>query len=67
MSVKLKPSTKLYKRDSKGKIVGKKYTWQHHTPSSLKTEELKSMFEQDVHKRKKHLIKIELEKRGIAI
>ena len=41
MSIKLKPSTKEYKRDSRGKIIGKKFSWRHHNPCSFKTEELK--------------------------
>ena len=64
MSIKLKPSTKEYKRDSRGKIVGKKFFWRHHNPSSFKTEELKEMYTNSSYKRKKHLIQIELVKRG---
>jgi hypothetical protein len=44
MSIKLKPSTKEYKRDARGKIIGKQYTWRHHNPCTFKTDELKSMY-----------------------
>lgn len=67
MSIKLKPSTKEYKRDSKGKIIGKKFSWKHHTPSSFKTEELKEMYTNSTYKRKKHLILNELVKRNEEI
>jgi hypothetical protein len=64
MSIKLKPSTKEYKRDARGKIVGKKFSWRHYPPASFKTEELKEMYTNSSYKRKKHLIQIELVKRG---
>jgi hypothetical protein len=67
MSVKLKPSTKEYKRDAKGKIIGKQYTWKHYTPSSFKTEDLKTMYSSSTYSRKKHLIVIELKRRNIVI
>jgi len=44
MSIKLKPSTKEYKRDARGKIIGKQYTWKHHPPCSFKTKELITMY-----------------------
>lgn len=67
MSIKLKPSTKEYKRDSRGKIVGKKFFWKHHTPSSFKTEELKTMYSNSTYNRKKHLILKELERRNVEV
>ena len=67
MSIKLKPSTKEYKRDSRGKIVGKKFFWKHHTPSSFKTEELKEMYTNSSYRRKKHLILKELERRNVEV
>jgi len=67
MSIKLKPSTKEYKRDSRGKIVGKKFFWRHHNPSSFKTEELKTMYSNSTYNRKKHLILKELERRNVEI
>ena len=68
MSIKLKPSTKEYKRDSRGKILSdKKYTWRHYNPCTFKTEELKSMYTNSAYSRKKHLILNELKKRGVEI
>ena len=67
MSIKLKPSTKEYKRDSRGKILGKKFFWKHHTPSSFKTQELKEMYTNSSYRRKKHLILKELERRNVEV
>ena len=68
MSIKLKPSTKEYKRDARGKIISdKKYTWRHYPPCSFKTEELKEMFSNSIYRRKKHLILNELLKRGVEL
>jgi len=67
MSIKLKPSTKEYKRDARGKIIGKQFTWRHHNPCSFKTQELQEMYKSDSYRRKKHLILIELKRRGIEI
>ena len=67
MSIKLKPSTKEYKRDARGKIIGKQYTWKHHTPCSFKTEELKEMYKNSSYSRKKHLILKELQNRRVEI
>jgi len=65
MSIKLKPSTKEYKRDSRGKIISdKQYTWRHYPPCSFKLEELVTMYESLQYKRKKHLILNELQRRG---
>ena len=40
MSIKLKPSTKQYTKDSRGKMTNK-WTMIHFPPSSFKTKELK--------------------------
>lgn len=67
MSIKLKPSTKEYKRDAKGKIIGKQYTWKHHTPCSFKTKELITMYNSSTYSRKKHLILKELNRRSVEV
>lgn len=67
MSIKLKPSTKEYKRDARGKIIGNQYTWRHHPPCSFKTEELISMYGNSAYSRKKHLILKELNRRSIEV
>ena len=67
MSIKLKPSTKEYKRDARGKIIGKQYTWRHHNPCSFKTEELKTMYTNSAYSRKKHLILKELQRRNVEV
>ena len=67
MSIKLKPSTKEYKRDARGKIIGKQYTWRHYPPCSFKTEELKEMYKNSSYSRKKHLILKELKNRRVEI
>lgn len=67
MSIKLKPSTKEYKRDARGKIIGKQFTWRHHNPCTFKTEELKQMYGNSAYSRKKHLILKELERRNVEI
>ena len=40
-SCKLKPSSKKYKRDARGKMT-KQWTWEHFTVSNTKTEDLKT-------------------------
>lgn len=67
MSIKLKPSTKEYKRDARGKIIGKQYTWKHHTPCSFKTKELITMYNSSTYNRKKHLILKELNRRSVEV
>lgn len=67
MSIKLKPSTKEYKRDARGKIIGKQYTWKHHTPCSFKTKELITMYNSSTYSRKKHLILKELNRRSVEV
>lgn len=63
MSIKLKPSTKQYTKDSRGKMTNK-WTMIHFPPSSFKTKELQEMYSNSAYSRKKHLIKRELENRG---
>ena len=62
MPAKLKPSTKEYARDIKGRMTNK-FTWKHYTPSNTSTEELKKMCESDAYSKKKNIIKRELAKR----
>ena len=50
MSVKLKPSTKVYERDSRGKMTNK-WKMQHHTPSGTKTDELIKMYNEKFFKK----------------
>ena len=52
MPAKLKPSTKEYNRDSRGRMLNT-FTWKHYTPSNTSTDELKKMYESDSYKRKK--------------
>jgi len=66
MSAKLKPSTKVYEKDSRGKMTNR-WKMQHHTPSGTKTDELLKMYNDPNFSRKKHLVKKELEKRGVVI
>jgi hypothetical protein len=64
-SNKIKPSTKEYMRDSKGKIINSKWYYKHHTVSNTSTEELKKLYESPSYSRKKNIIKKELVKRGV--
>ena len=66
MPPKLKPSTKQYERDSRGRMT-QKWKWVHYTPSNTSTEELKKMYESPSYSRKKNLIKNELIKRNESI
>ena len=43
MPVKIKPSTKDYIRDARGKMTNK-WVWKHYTVSNTSTEELKKNF-----------------------
>ena len=52
MPVKIKPSTKEYKRDARGKMTNK-WVWKHYTVSNTSTEELKKYYKNDSYKRKK--------------
>ena len=63
MPPKLKPSSKEYVKDSKGKMT-KNWFWKHITPYNTNTEELLKMYEGEAYKRKKNIIKRELEKRN---
>ena len=44
-----------------------RWKMQHHTPSGTKTDELLKMYNDPNFSRKKHLVKKELEKRGVVI
>lgn len=66
MPAKLKPSTKEYERDSRGRMTNK-YIWKHYTPSGTSTEELKKMYTTNTFRKKKNLIIRELLKRNEAI
>ena len=61
MSAKLKPSTKVYEKNSRGKMTNK-WRIQHHNPN-----ELISMYNDKNFRKKKHLILIELKKRGVTL
>jgi len=63
MPAKIKPSSKEYTRDSKGRRTNK-FIWKHYTPSGTSTKELKDMYENSTFKRKKNIIKKELIKRN---
>ena len=63
MPVKLKPSTKDYIRDARGKMTNK-WIWKHYTTTNTSTEELKKLYKNDSYKRKKEVIKRELIRRG---
>jgi len=60
---KVKESTKEYIRDANGKMT-KKWSWKHYTIYNTSTEELKKLYESPSHKRKKNVIKKELERRN---
>ena len=66
MSVKLKPSTKEYKRDARNRIIDNQFIWRHHPPCSFKTDELKKIYKDSSYSRKKHLILKELDRRGVT-
>ena len=63
MPAKLKPSTKEYVKDARGKMTNK-FIWKHFTPNNTSTVELQKMYKSDSFKRKKTIIKRELEKRN---
>ena len=65
MAPKLKPSTKEYKRDARGKMTNQ-WSWKHYTVASTSTEELKKYYVNSSYKRKKEVIKRELEKRNAS-
>ena len=62
MPAKLKPSSKEYVRDARGKMT-KKWAWKHYTPAMTSTVELKKLLENSSYKRKKSIILKELAKR----
>lgn len=62
-SCKLKESTKEYKRDSNNKMT-KKWAWKHYTVHNTSTEELLKAYENSNMRRKKNIIRKELEKRN---
>ena len=62
MGIKIKPSTKEYKRDSNGRMTNK-WIWKHYTVSGAKTEELLKLYKTTP--KKKSVIKRELERRGV--
>ena len=66
MPSKLKPSTKEYQRDSRGRMT-QKWKWIHYTPSNTSTKALKKMYESLSFRRKKNIIKRELIKRNEII
>lgn len=63
MPIKIKPSAKRYKKDKKGRMTNQ-WSWEHYTVSNTSTEDLKKYLSNDSYKRKKSVIKIELEKRN---
>lgn len=62
MPVKLKPSTKVYQRDARGRML-QKWIWKHFTVSGTSTEELLKYYKSLP--RKKNVIGKELERRGV--
>ena len=63
MSIKLKPSTKEYKRDARGKMTNQ-WTWKHYNVESISTKELKEFYSSPSYSRKKEAIRLELVKRN---
>ena len=63
MPAKIKPSTKEYKKDKNGKMTNV-WSWKHYTVSSTSTEELKKLYNTPSYRKKKQLIKKELERRN---
>jgi len=66
MPVKIKPSTKDYVRDARGKMTNK-WVWKHYTVSNTSTEELKKLYTNSSYSKKKSVIKKELIRRGVEI
>tara|TARA_B110000003_G_C16614092_1_gene520632 strand:+ start:795 stop:1001 length:207 start_codon:yes stop_codon:yes gene_type:complete len=66
MPTKLKPSTKEYIRDRNNRMTNK-FQWKHYTVSNTSTDELKKYYTSSTMRRKKGVIKRELEKRGISL
>ena len=63
MPVKVKPSSKKYKKDKNGKMTSQ-WVWVHYTVSNTSTDELKKLYESP-YKRKKEVIRKELIKRNV--
>lgn len=63
MPVKIKPSSKKYKRDKNGKMTNN-WVWEHYTVNNTPTAELKKYYENPSFSRKKQVIKRELERRN---
>jgi hypothetical protein len=63
MPVKIKPSTKEYKRDRNNRMTNQ-WTWKHYTVSNTTTEELLKYYR--TLPRKKNVIAKELERRGVS-
>ena len=57
-SSKLKPSTKEYKRDARGKMTNQ-WSWKHYTVASTSTKDLLEYYKSSSYKRKKEVIKRE--------
>jgi len=64
MPVKVKPSSKKYKKDKNGKMTSQ-WVWVHYTVSNTSTDELKKLYESPSYKRKKEVIRKELIKRNV--
>ena len=64
MPAKLKPSTKEYLRDKNGKMTNR-WFWKHYTLSGTGIEELIKLYGTPSYKKKKQMIKRELQKRGV--
>ena len=66
MPVKIKPSTKEYKRDKNNRMTNQ-WVWKHYTVSNTSTDELKKLYANPSYSRKKSVIKKELIRRGVEI
>jgi hypothetical protein len=66
MPAKLKPSTKEYLRDKNGKMTNR-WFWKHYTLSGESTYELIKLYGTPSYKKKKQMIKRELQKRGVEL
>ena len=64
MAPKLKPSSKEYERDSRGRMT-QRWKWKHYTVSSTSTAELEKLLVSPSMTRKKNVIQRELEKRKL--
>jgi|TARA_B110000908_G_C10229159_1_gene439643 hypothetical protein len=63
MPVKIKPSSKQYRKDKKGKLTNQ-WVWVHYTVTNTNTEELKKLYVSPSYTRKREVIKKELIKRN---